>query len=44
MVKEGLPNPPPPLNFLAKSFSLELYQLPNAFAQLFFDNEHIFWH
>ena len=34
---------PPPFVFFSLKF-LPLDQLPNAFAQLFLDNEDIFWH
>ena len=34
---------PPPLGFFSLKF-LPLDQMPNAFAQLFLDNEDIFWH
>ena len=34
---------PPPVGFFSLKF-LPLDQLPNAFAQLFLDNEDIFWH
>ena len=39
----GFVDPPPPHGFLVFKF-LPLDQLPNAFAQLFLDNEDIFWH
>ena len=39
----GFVDPPPPTVFLVFKF-LPLDQLPNTFAQLFLDNEDIFWH